>query len=108
MSNNIGTVINIVFATAGLFVMLLIVVRAVIAAHAKEKTLIATVVNKQHFDKQIYNKAQAPYTQKEYLVTFLCGKKKRTFRVSEFSYHEYVIGQTGYLTYKGNRLIDFH
>ncbi len=108
MSDIIGTIFNAIFSIMGLGIILLIVIRTLIATLTKEKAQTATVVNKQCLEKQIYPKAQAPYLRKEYLVTFLCGTKKRTFCVSALSYHDYTTGQTGCLTYKGRRLIDFH
>ena len=76
----------------------------------KKKILIITLiilVDKQSYDKQIYRKSQAPFTRKEYVITFLCGDKKKYFNVSEFSYRNYQVNQKGTLKYKGNRIVDF-
>ena len=74
---------------------------------SKEREVAATVVNKQSFDRQIFRKSQASFTKKEYIITFQCGNNKRHFAVSELSYKNYKVNQSGVLRYKGNRLIDF-
>lgn len=43
----------------------------------------------------------------QYYVVFSVGTKKRSFRVSEFSYRGYKLKDRGTLKYKGSRLIDF-
>ena len=42
-----------------------------------------------------------------YVVTFEIAGKRKGFYVSEFSYGGYRKGESGTLTYKGDRLIDF-
>lgn len=41
-------------------------------------------------------------------VVFSVNGKRKGFRVSEFSYNGYRVGETGTLKYQGDRLIDFH
>ncbi len=43
----------------------------------------------------------------QYYVVFFNGKKKRAFRVSEFTYGSYRVGRRGTLKYQGSRLLDF-
>ena len=74
---------------------------------SKEKSIKAIVVDKQSYDKQIYRKGQAPFTVKEYVITFRCGNKKKYFNVSELSYKNYRVNQKGTLNYKGSRIVDF-
>ena len=69
------------------------------------KTVRATVVNKQV--NEVYSKYSGNGKIKQYYVTFLIGKKRRSFKVSEFSFNGYRKGETGTLKYKGDRLIDF-
>ena len=38
---------------------------------------------------------------------FRIDKKKKTFRISEFSYGGYRVGESGTLVYKGDKLVDF-
>ena len=69
------------------------------------KKVSATVVNKQV--KESFSKYSGNGKGKVYYVTFLAGGKRRNFKVSDFSYNGYRIGESGTLTYKGDRLIDF-
>ncbi|MBE6958351.1 MAG: DUF2500 domain-containing protein [Ruminococcaceae bacterium] len=68
-------------------------------------TVRATVVNKQVTES--FSKHSGTGKSNQYYVTFLIGKKRRSFRVSEFSYGGYHKGETGTLKYKGDRIIDF-
>lgn len=69
----------------------------------KEK---ATVVHKQTVEN--VSKYSGTGKRTAYAVTFSVNGKNRSFYVSEFSYNGYRKGETGTLTYKGDRLIDFH
>ena len=74
--------------------------------YAKVKTVKAQVVDKFKADKfsKIYGSAaRTP----QYYVVFQIGSKKKSFRVSEFSYGGYRIGERGTLKYKGDKLVDF-
>lgn len=66
----------------------------------------ATVVHKQTVET--ISKYAGSGKRVKYAVTFSANGKKRSFYVSEFSYHGYRKGESGTLTYKGDRLIDFH
>lgn len=73
---------------------------------AKIETAKAQVVDKFKADKftKIYGSAaRTPH----YYVVFQMGNKKKSFRVSEFSYGEYRLGEHGTLKYKGDKLVDF-
>ena len=108
MGNVVGNVINYIFAIIGVIIVIGIISRIVISLYAKEKTIKAVLIDKQCYDKIIYRKSQAPYTKKEYVITFLCANKKKYFNVSELSYRNYKVNQKGLLIYKGNQLIDFN
>ena len=69
------------------------------------KSVNATVVNKQVTES--FSKYSGSGMSKSYHVTFLIDGKRRSFRVSEFSYNGYRKGETGTLKYKADRLIDF-
>lgn len=69
------------------------------------KTVKATLVNKQVTES--FSKYSATGKSKQCYVTFLVNGKRRSFKVSEFSYNGYHKGETGILKYKGDRLIDF-
>lgn len=72
----------------------------------KAKTVKATVVHKQTAD--VFSKYSGAGKAYRYYVTFQFGGKRKSFSVSELSYNGYRIGETGTLTYKGDKLIDFH
>ena len=107
MGNNFGNIVNFIFALIGAIIVIGIIIRVIINLFSKEKSIKAIVVDKQCYDKQIYRKSQAPFMRKEYVITFLCGNKKRYFNVSELSYRNYKVNQKGTLKYKGNQIIDF-
>ena len=71
----------------------------------RTKTVHATVVNKQV--TEVFSKYSGSGKTKQYYVTFLINGKRRSFKVSEFSYNGYRKGETGTLKYKADRLIDF-
>ena len=108
MGNNFGNIVNFIFALIWAIIVIGIIVKVIINLFSKEKSIRAIVVDKQSYDKQIYRKNQAPFPRKEYVITFLCGNKKRYFNVSELSYRNYKINQKGTLKYKGNQIIDFN
>ena len=108
MGNNLADIFNFSFALLGTIIVAGITLKVIKIIFSKEKSIKATVVDKQSYDKQIYRKSQAPFTRKEYVITFLCGNKKRYFNVSELSYRNYKFKQKGTLKYKGSQIIDFN
>ena len=108
MGNIFGNIVNLTFVLVGAIIVIGIIIRVIINLFTKEQSIKATVVDKQSYDKQIYRKSQAPFIRKEYVITFLCGNKKRYFNVSELSYRNYKVNQKGILKYKGNQIIDFN
>ncbi len=74
---------------------------------APVKTVQAKVVDKFKNDRatRSYGRAAAATA---YFVVFDCGNKRRSFKVSEFSYGGYRVGESGMLKYKGHRIVDFH
>ncbi len=107
MADFVGNIVNLIFFLIGIIIVFGIAFRVFKDSFLKEKELDAVIINKQCYDKRVYSIGQAPYTKKNYIVSFLCGKKKLHFEVSEFSYKIYSLNQKGRLRYKGNRLIDF-
>lgn len=73
---------------------------------APVRTADATVVHKQTVES--FSKYSGTGKHTKYAVTFSVNGKSKSFYVSEFSYRGYRIGEAGNLTYKGDRLIDFH
>ena len=70
------------------------------------KTVQAEVVDK-HVIKLAYSKTGTYGKKAQYCVVFRTEGKKLSFYVSEFSYNGYRKGESGKLTYKGDRIIDF-
>ena len=66
-------------------------------------TVRARVVDKQkvEFFSRTGNKTRC-------VVVFQIEEKKKSFYVSEFSYNGYHRNEVGTLTYRGDRIIDFH
>jgi hypothetical protein len=100
-------VVIAVFIAIMLVIWIGILVRLLKGKLSETTEVLAVVADKQCYEKQIYSKGQAPFAKKEYIITFLCGKRKLHFEVSEFSYNGYTVDQKGILKYKGTRLIDF-
>lgn len=65
----------------------------------------AKVVNKQTVET--FSKYAGTSKHTKYAVTFSVNGKNRSFYVSAFSYNGYKKGDTGVLTYKGDKLISF-
>ena len=107
MGNILGNVVNFTFIIIGLVLAIGIVIKITVSYCTKEKCIKAIVIDKQSYDKRIYRKSEAPFTKSDYVITFLCGTKKKYFNVSEFSYRNYRVNQKGTLKYKGNRIVDF-
>ena len=107
MGTHFGNIVNFTFVLVGAIIVVGISINIIKNIFSKEKTIRATVVDKQCYDKQIYRKNQDTFTRKEYIITFLCGDKKKYFNVSELSYKNYRVNQKGMLKYKGTKIIDF-
>ncbi|MBR3979024.1 MAG: DUF2500 family protein [Oscillospiraceae bacterium] len=73
---------------------------------AKVETAKAQVIDKFKQDKFAKIYSSAARTSQHYVV-FQIGNKKKSFRVSEFSYGGYRIGERGTLKYKGDKLVHF-
>ncbi len=107
MLNIFGNIINCVFILVTFIIFAGIFIRILKSSFSKVTEISATVLKKECHKKNVYKKSASPCVKEIYLVTFLCGNKKLTFEVSEFSYNGYKSGQKGILKIKGSRLIDF-
>ena len=87
-------------------IYLIILVRFCYSRFGSVKKVAATVVHKQKVEWTAPRSPKGKRTQ--YAVTFQIGEKTRSFYVSAFSYDGYRKGEKGMLTYRGNRLMDFH
>ena len=84
-------------------VYLLVLIRFLRNRFAPVKKVKATVIDKNKVE--LFSKHGGKHYK--YAVVFSAGAEKLSFYVSEFSYGGYRKGESGMLTYKGNRLIDF-
>ncbi len=107
MENILGNIMIAISFLIGIIIVFGILYRILKNFISKKKTTDAVGIDKQSYKKQIYSKQQAPYTNTEYIITFLCGNKKKNFMVSELSYISYTVNQKGKLTYKGDKIINF-
>lgn len=106
MPESVQKVIILLAIACTLFLFGKIIYQILRNRYAKVKTVKAQVVDKFKADKftKIYGSAaRTP----QYYVVFQIGSKKKSFRISEFSYGGYRIGECGTLKYKGDKLVDF-
>ena len=88
------------------FIYMVILMRFCISRFGSEKKVTAVVVHKQVVELTAPKSPTGKIVR--YAVTFQFGKKRKSFYVSELSYRGYHKGEKGTLTYRGDRLIDFH
>ncbi|MBE7042136.1 MAG: DUF2500 domain-containing protein [Ruminococcaceae bacterium] len=74
---------------------------------SRTKSGKAKVIRKDCYEKQTVSKHPMNFSETVYEVVFLCENKELLFQVSEFSYGNYRVGQTGTLKWKGRKLLDF-
>lgn len=89
-----------------LLMMTIVVVRLIRGRFGRERTVTAEVVGKQTVEWASKNSPRGKTLR--YVVVFQVEGKKKSFYVNEFSYGGYRKGEKGKLTYRGDRLIDFH
>lgn len=88
-----------------LFIVVMYVIRKGKNLFAPVTIVEATVVHKQKVET--FSKYSGNGKHVKYAVTFLAKNKRLSFYVSSLSYGGYKVGESGTLTYKGDRLIDF-
>ena len=69
------------------------------------KSVPAQIINKNKFETFSKYSPTAAYVN--YVIVFSINGKKKSFKVSEFSYNGYKINEEGTLKYRGNSLISF-
>lgn len=84
---------------------LLLLVRFLKNRIAPIKKVKATVIDKNRVE--FFSKYRGNGKGYKYAVVFSADGRKLSFYVSELSYGGYRKGESGTLTYKGDRLIDF-
>lgn len=106
--NSFSIIFNCIFCLLALTIFVGIFIRIFRSKFSKTIELPAVVVNMQRYEKEIYDHSKGvPRTKRECVVTFLCGKKRLSFEVAEYSYDSFELNQEGILTYKGSRFLDF-
>ncbi len=105
--NSVGFAINVILGIISIGLFMCIAIRIFRDKFSAEKSVKATVIDKQTYLQEQFFKTQAPKTEQKYIVTFMSGKKKMSFNVSPLSYNGYKVNQTGMLKYKGSKIIDF-
>ncbi len=100
-----GNVANWIFIGIILAIYLLIMIRLIRNRLVPVKKVKATVIDKNRVE--LFSKYSGTGKRYKYAVVFRVGDRKLSFYVSEFSYGGYRKGESGTLTYKGDRLIDF-
>ena len=98
-------VANWVFMGMIIVIYLLIMIRLIRSRLAPVKKVKATVIDKNRVE--LFSKYSGNGKRYKYAIVFSADGKKLSFYVSEFSYGGYRKGESGTLTYKGDRLIDF-
>ncbi len=97
--------VNVIATIVFLLCWILVAVRFVISRRAAVKTVKAEVVDK--YKPDTVTNYPGTFKRELYIVVFLAGDKKLSFRVSEFSYGNYQIHEKGMLKYKGDTIISF-
>ena len=105
MNLDAGMIYNVLFLCIYLLLMIWIIGKLLKGRFGKPKTVTAEVIGKQTVEW--FSKYAGNGKRTKYAVTFLIDGKKKSFYVSEFSYHGYRKGERGKLTYQGDRLIEF-
>lgn len=94
------------FFALWLFCGIKFLVRWVKSRYGKVIRVRAKVIEK--FKTETFSKYKGNGKDEECRIIFEVDGKRRSFRVSEFSYNNgYRVGKEGTLTYQGDRLIDF-
>lgn len=107
MEGIFSTLVNSVFIVLGICLMAGICFRVYKDVFSREMSAKAKVIDKNEFEKRVVSKAQAPYTQKKYVVIFDADGRRKSFYVSEASYKSCKVGEKGVLKYKGSKFHDF-
>ncbi len=102
--NNIIVILAVLCTCAIFCKIIYTVIRDRFAPVKQVKAQVADKFVADGFSKIYGSMARKP----QYFVVFSIENKKRSFRVSEFSYKGYKVGERGTLKYKGSKLVDFH
>ena len=107
MGNAFGVAVNAVFAVLAAVIAVGFLVGFIKNHKAAEKSVSATVADKQTFATEVMKKSAPPRTEYKYTVTFRTSDGVMTFEVSEDTCKGCNLSEKGTLRYKGKRFIDF-
>ena len=100
-----GVLITVLFLGIWALIFLRILYKILRNRFAPAKTVHAKVIKKHIVP--ITSRYSGTGYREAYCVVFSAEGKKLSFYVSQFSYSGYRVGESGTLTYKGDRIIDF-
>lgn len=106
MDNKVQMICIALVYALWLFCAVKVIVRLVKSRYGKVIRVRAKVIEK--FKTETFTKYKGNGKDEQCRIIFEVDGKRRSFRVSEFSYNNgYRVGKEGTLTYQGDRLIDF-
>lgn len=106
LENLPNVVIATLFLGLGILAMVSILARFWKKYHAPVQTVPAEVIGKHRAES--FSQYAGNGKRERYVVVFSVDGKKKAFFVSPFSYEGYYLHEKGQLTYRGERIIDFH
>ena len=98
--------VRFILLMALMAVYALVIIRFLLSRFGPVRKVSASVIHKQKVEFDAPKAPNGKHTK--YAVTFQIQDKTKSFYVSELSYNGYRRGEQGILTYRGDRLIDFH
>lgn len=107
MGNAFGVAVNAVFTVLAAVIAVGFLVGFIKNRNAAEKSVSATVTDKQTFVTEVMKKSVPPRTEYKYTVTFRTSDGVMTFEVSEDTCKGCNLSEKGTLRYKGKRFIGF-
>lgn len=107
MGNAFGVAVNAVFTVLAAVTAVGFLVGFIKNRNAAEKSVSATVADKQTFATEVMKKSAPPRTEYKYTVTFRTSDGVMTFEVSEDTCKGCNLSEKGTLRYKGKRFVGF-
>ena len=113
MPEIMNNIVNIIFSVLGTAIMVGLLLKLKRNRINKKdygddfEIVYGELIDKQFVMKRIQSLSEAPKNKAECILTFKCGDEKLFFSVSEVFFDTYKKNQKGYITYKGETLIDF-
>ena len=106
LENLPNIVIVTLFLGLGILALVSILARFWKNHHAPVQTVPAEVIGKHRAES--FSQYAGNGKRERYVVVFFVDGKKKAFYVSPFSYDGYHLHEKGQLTYRGEKMIDFH